>query len=261
MDFLSSRENKNIKEYVKLLTQKKYRDLTDKFVIEGIKLVLEAQKSTLHFEMVFVTQECLEKHSDELEKLFQTTQVFIIDETLENKLSLSQSLQGIYAVLKKPQQTLDESDIIGGGKYVCLCDLQDNGNVGTIIRAAEAIGIDGVVISDQNCDIFSIKTVRATMGSVFRLPILISTDVANLIKTVGASGVQTIATVVNPNANDILQTKFSKNVLVLIGNEGNGLPQDLISLCKEKVTIKMQGKAESLNASMAAALVMWELSK
>jgi TrmH family RNA methyltransferase len=139
--------------------------------------------------------------------------------------------------------------------------LQDPGNVGTIIRTAEAFGIDGVILSEDCCDLYNPKVLRAAMGTAFRVPILqLAQPTESFLQQAAEAGCNTIASVVSPDAMDMRQTTLKKSNILLIGNEGNGLPDAVTALCSQAATIHMRGKAESLNAAMAAGVLLWELT-
>ena len=133
--------------------------------------------------------------------------------------------------------------------------------MGTILRTAEALGVKGVILTENCCDIYSPKVLRGTMGAVFRLPITICNNLVDEVNSLNKQGVTTIATVVHNNAMAITDISDADKKLcaVLIGNEGNGLEEATVNVCKIKATIPMLGRAESLNASVAASISMWEL--
>lgn len=258
-----SRDNKKTKEFVKLFDNKGYRDSTNLFVIESEKLIFESLKCGIELEVVFVSRAYFDRNEQSIEKQFQEVDVYIISEEVEKKLVKTVSPQGIYAICKKKDQILDIAQVSKSGTYVFLCDIQDAGNMGTIIRTAEALGLDGVILSKSCCDIYNPKVLRATMGCGFRTKFLKVNDITQTLIELSNSGCQTVASVVNEDAQDVLEFKkdqFTSTVL-LIGNEGNGLQEEHIQLSKNRVKIKMKGNAESLNAAMACCILMWEISK
>ncbi len=261
MEKITSKDNKNIKEYVKLRDSKSYRSEKGLFVIESIKLILEALNSGIFIEKVFVTQSCFDENFKVLQKLFDMANVsFIIPDNLENKLSLTSASQGVFAVCKTGENIMSAAKLKKSGKYIFLNRLQDTGNVGTIVRTAEALGADGIIISKDSCDILSLKVLRASMGSAFRMKIFISDDTLTDLKEYNKS-FATYAAVLDADALTLGDIAFCENSIIVIGNEGNGLENEVIKLCKHKLTIKMNGKAESLNAAMATGLLIWEMTK
>lgn len=261
MDFITSRENKKVKDFVKLAKSKSYRDQTKCFAVEGVKLILEAFQSHVPLEMVFITNSCFEKNKELLQKLFQTDCGVIITDEISDKMTQQSSPQGIYAICKKLDNPLCTDTIYHSGKFLMLCDLQDSGNVGTIIRTAEAVGINGVIITKNSCDIYSLKTLRGSMGAIFRMPILTVESEIAFLTNMAKNNVKTYASVLDEGAEVLSDITFANPAILLIGNEGNGLSNEVKKLCNSLITIKMLGNAESLNASMAACILMWEMVK
>ncbi|WP_077534521.1 TrmH family RNA methyltransferase [Massiliimalia massiliensis] len=259
MEQISSKENQNVKEYGKLVSSKSHRDKTGRFGIESVKLVLEAAASGIELEKVFVTDQCFKKHTAALQKLFESTcRIYEITEPVEQKMTHTQNAGGIFAICKKLDKRNLADTIVTGGKYLYLAGLQDSGNVGTIIRTAEAMGLSGVILSAGTCDLYSLKVLRASMGSAFRLPVILGGDpLADIEKFRG--GFVTYAAVVDENADSVLETRFADCSVVVVGNEGNGLSREAAQACDHQITIRMKGNAESLNAGMAAGILMWEL--
>lgn len=259
MEQITSRDNKHIKEYSKLAVSKRYRDETSLFVIEGVKLLIETQKSGIYIEKIFVTQECIDKWNLTSEKFFQAPDIYLITKEISKKISLQDTPQGVYAVCRKLDKQLLTDTIYNNGNYLLLCDLQDSGNLGTMLRTAEAMGIDGVIISG-GCDIYNMKVIRGSMGSLFRVPTLQIDNVIDFIKDMNFHKVKTYASVV-ADGQTVGDFKFENPAVLLIGNEGNGLSEEIICACSDRITIKMAGSTESLNAAMAACILMWEMTK
>ncbi len=262
-EIIRSKDNKQVKRFGKLASSNAYRQAEGAFVIESVKLVLEAFQSGVTFETVFVTEACYEKMAgkgDPLsEKFFQAVSLTFIDPALENKLSLAKTPQGIYAICKILDKSLPMSTIYNKGNYCFLSGLQDPGNVGTIIRTAEAFGINGVIFSEDCCDRYHPKVLRAAMGTAFRIPMLQIKDSIAFLNDAKQHGCYTIASVVTPKAVDIKAQEYTSSNILLIGNEGNGISPQIVQACTHQTTIHMRGKAESLNAAMAAGVLMWEM--
>lgn len=261
MEEITSKENKLVKEYIKLNNSKQYRYEKKEFVLEGVKLLCEAYNSNVKIERLFVTKACLQKNESKLSEVVAGTKAYFITGDVEKKLAAAKTPQGVYAVCKMLDNENTVDKIYNSGKYIMLCDLQDTGNVGTIIRTAEAVGIDGVIVSKNTCDIYSLKVIRGSMGSVFRVPFYIADDINETVSLLNENGIQTIATVPDSTAEDITHIGYSVPTVALIGNEGNGLDESVAMMCKKRGTIKMHGKTESLNASVAACILMWEMTK
>ncbi len=183
-----------------------------------------------------------------------------ISEDVSKKISDSKTPQGVYclcAMLDKERRTVK---IDTGGHYMVLYGLQDPGNVGTILRTCEAMGIDGVFLSSDCPDIYSPKVLRSTMGGVFRMSVEIVEDIAKTINTANEKGVAVYAAALDRTAVSLREADLKKGSMVLIGNEGNGLSENIISLCDKSLFIDMKGNAESLNAAVAASIIAWEMS-
>jgi TrmH family RNA methyltransferase len=236
---ITSTDNAQIKEYCKLSKHKKYRDETGLFVLEGERLVFDATRSGITPEKVFCTEKFSENFSD----------AFIISDIIAEKMSTQPSSQGIFAVCKKPV-----AQKISGDKVIVLAGLQDPGNIGTIIRTADAMGITDIILVG-GADIYSPKCTRAAMGSLFHLNIVTTDNPFPLL-----AGYSTYAAVVG-DGKDIRQVNFSQKSAIIIGNEASGIPDDIIKKSDMTVTINMTGNAESLNAAAAAAILIWELRR
>ena len=146
------------------------------------------------------------------------------------------------------------------GKYIALENLQDPSNLGAICRSAEAIGLDGIIVSG-GCDVYNPKALRAAMGSSLRLPMIESPDIISLISSAKEIGMRVYASVPADDATDIRNADLNGGVIICVGNEGSGLSPETIEVCTDRVTIPMGGRAESFNASAAAAILAWELKR
>lgn len=252
MEKIESRDNPRIKEYGKIATSRKMREQTSLFVLEGRKLLEEAERSGIKVEQIFVTESYCRQHPEVTKK----QGVFLISEPVERKISQSQSPQGVYAVCKKLDKPQNLDKIDSNGSYIALWDLQDPGNVGTVIRGADAMGLSGVIVSKNCCDLYNLKTIRAAMGSLFRVPVF----VVEMEEFLHTTPLQSYAAVVDADAIPVTGVDFSGAVAV-IGNEGRGLSRQQAACCHKRITIPMRGNAESLNAAMAATVLMWEMAR
>lgn len=256
-DVLTSKDNPRIKRIRKLMTSKKDRNAESSFVLEGLRLVTDALKNGASVTEIFVTQKTYEKHSDAL--LGYSGIMTFVSEELADRISDTDTTQGIFAVCSFPKPYGALPRLVRHGRYVVLSRLQDPGNMGMIIRTADALGLDGVILS-QSCDVFSPKTIRATMGSLFRIPVYHSVSEDDVFPALSEAEIPSFAAVVD-GGTDAVCADFSRGGAVFIGNEGNGLSKETADRCSERITIKMNGSIESLNAAMAAGIIMWELMK
>jgi TrmH family RNA methyltransferase len=257
---ICSRDNDNIKLFTKLSESKKYRREHMKFTLEGLRLIADAAGENAELHCVFVTESFMSKHSDALDFLGRSNigRIYIISDELGKKISTTDGTQGIFAVCGAIDKFSISDTIKTGGRYILLHNIQDPGNMGTIIRTADAVGLNAV-IAVNCCDIYNPKVIRSTMGSLFRMPV-IDTDISTAMNCFKSCGIKTYAAVIDSNALSLSSCDFSDGGAVLIGNEGNGLPEDIAMQCSERLTIKMRGNVNSLNAAMAAGIIMWELA-
>lgn len=238
---ITSINNEHIKELVKL-KEKKYRDLTNTFLVEGRHLVLEAYKKHNIVELI------LEK--DELFPLNVNT--LYVSSNIINKLSDMKSPSNVMAVVNK----LEEKPI--GEKVVILDNVQDPGNLGTIIRSAVAFNFDTIILSPDTVDLYNSKVIRATQGMMFHINIVVM-DPVKCITKLKEDGYKIVGTKVT-NGIDVKNSKTYSHFALIIGNEGKGMSEELAVLCDENLYIKMNDQCESLNASVAASILMYEIS-
>ena len=260
MELLTSRKNPRIIEFEALLTRKKNRD-TALFACEGARLCEDAIHAGLTPQAVYLTPKAQARYPETAALLTGAADVlYMICETLAARISDTENPQGVFAVFKRLDNRAQVVKIVRSGKYLLLAGLQDPGNLGTILRTAEAFGLDGVFL-DENCpDVYAPKVLRASMGGVFRLKHE-HCDMYAAIAMLRENGVPVYAAAMTEDAVPLHAGLLSGGAAVLIGNEGAGLPDDLISCCTSACTIPMPGGAQSLNAATAAAIFAWEMRK
>lgn len=251
---VTSRENPLIKAIFKLKTSSKERKNAGKFVVEGLRICTDLADNGVLFDTLIFTENFLKKNEKMAEKLSgNATETVLVPEFVFEKIADTDNPQGILAVVKMGE---NNAKIDSKGRYIALENLSDPTNLGAISRTAEALGVSGIIISKNSCDPYSPKVIRASMGTILRLPLIITEDFTASLK---ASGLKLFACVVR-DGKSISEVSFSDGAAVLIGNEANGLTKEAVEI-SEKITIEMRGAAESLNASVAAAIAMWELIK
>jgi TrmH family RNA methyltransferase len=261
MELITSKENSCLKQAVKLLNNAKERREQRCFVAEGVRLCEDAVLSGVKIDRMFCTQHALEKYERALRAIAASAaQCYVVSPELMRSLCDTQSPQGIVCVCRM----LDKSECMDkmeqGTHYLLLEQIQDPSNLGTILRTAEALGVDGVFMAG-GCDIYSPKVLRGSMGAVFRLPFTLSNSLSDAIEALKTKGVQIYAAVPDASALPVTQVNFSVPSAVVVGNEGNGLQQRTVAQCSGRITIPMRGKAESLNAAMAAGILLWEMMR
>ena len=246
MTIITSKANSVVKN-AKKLHQKKYRKSA--YLIEGWHLFEEAVQAGVTIEKVFA----LESYRDQLVAFPQT--IWVSEEILLD-LADTQTPQGIVAVIQKEEVGLPD---LHQGKYLFLEDVQDPGNVGTMIRTADAAGFTGVIVSDKSADIYSLKTLRSMQGSHFHLPIYRMSSQAFLKETKEA-GIPVLATTLSKNSVDYRELPSIENFVLVMGNEGQGISPLMAESADQLVHISMKGQAESLNVAVAAGILIFHLS-
>ncbi|MDE6657043.1 MAG: RNA methyltransferase, partial [Oscillospiraceae bacterium] len=175
-------------------------------------------------------------------------------------LTDTEHTQGIFAICKMQKQKPISELLQSNGRYLVLCNLQDTGNMGMILRTCDALGIDAVFTSCC-CELYSPKTIRSAMGSALRVSVWDEANPMHLLELLQEQHIYNYASVPAKQAVALTDCHFQNGCAVWIGNEGNGLPEEIISACDNKITIPMRGGAESFNAAMAAGILAWELMK
>ena len=260
MKTLTSKENAHIKNVIKLKKSSKYRRQSGSFIAEGLRVCMDAVLSGAKIEALLVTQAAIEKNPDDFKTLSSNAdETFMLSPALFDYISDTQTPQGFMCIIKILDKSAYFDKINNGGKYLILDNVQDPNNLGTILRSAEAFGVCGVIMSDDCCDIYNPKVVRGSMGAVFRLAILSVNSLPEWFAE--HPRLNTYAAVVDDNAENVTEISFETPCAVVIGNEGNGIQTETAAACNHKITIPMNGKAESLNASVAAAILIWEMVK
>ncbi len=256
---ITSRDNRIIKEYRHLLSGAAYRRETGLFAIEGARLCEDAVRSHIAVDVALFSPRAREQYRDAVSAIEAVAaQSFDISDALARQLGDTDSPQGVFCICRMPSP---DGELHADGLYAALEKIQDPGNLGTMIRTAEALGLRGILLSDGCCDPFSPKVLRSSMGGVFRLPLYAAGDLAVTLPRLHGEGFRSFACVVDSAAVPVQRVSFGKGSICVIGNEGNGLTAETISCCSEQITIPMAGRAESLNASMAAGIVFWEMMR
>ena len=283
MERITSAQNAKVKRVKELLAQAKARRKAGEFICEGERLCAEVPPELIRevwMSQSFSAQQDLSgiiPGADERTSpdLAEAPKRFVVPDSLFRSMGDTATPQGILTVCRMPEQAAlpglrepsssPETDEPAGSvapdeKILMLEGLQDPGNLGTIFRTAEAAGISRIIL-DRNCvDVFSPKVVRATMGSVFRVPFAVCEDLPALAGRLSALGWKTFAACLGADT-DYREADYSGACAVLIGNEGNGLTDAAVAAATGRVIIPMRGQIESLNAAVAAALLMYEATR
>ncbi len=252
---ITSKDNSVLKLVSSLQSSSKSRRETGLFVIEGLRICEDAMENKVAFDRLIVTESAFRRQKEKIEKLAENSKnCYILTESLFKKISDTNTPQGILAVGVIPNNHIK---INNKGRYIALENLQDPSNLGAVSRTAEALGVSGIIISGDSCDPYSPKVLRASMGTLLRMPMFITENINDFIK---ANNLRSFACVVDRDAESISEAEFNDGDVILIGNEGNGLREETKNSAFCRVTIKMSGNAESLNAAAAASIAMWELT-
>lgn len=257
MEKITGKNNDLIKNVKKLLSSSKQRREQSLFVLEGARLVFDVLNSFYKVKYFLVTEFAYEKYMEQSDEMVNVSEeAYIISSELAEKLSDTKSTQGIFAVCCMNRD--NDFKLSDNSKMIALDNVQDPGNLGTIIRTAEALGIDSVIVGG-GCDIYNPKVLRASMGSILRMNIVQTEDLISKLNALKANNISIYGTSPSISAKPITEIDFSSGSVCVIGNEANGISDEVKALCNSLVTIKMLGRAESLNASVAAAITMWEM--
>lgn len=255
---IQSRDNPMIKEAAALVSDKKLRRETGLFVAEGARLCSEAAKSGAEVLRVFLTEEAENRYPEYLSELLSAAkETYYISPSAAEKISDTKTPQGVFALCRFAER---EIDLSSDGLFVLLSELQDPGNIGTVLRTCEAMDVKGVFLCGC-ADFLSPKVLRSSMGCLFRLPVKVFKTDEEALSVLKAAGVSTYAAALSERAEMLPDVKFERRSCVLIGNEGNGLSEKTVASCDKTVMIPMPGRAESLNAACAAAIMIYAASR
>ncbi|MDO5516865.1 MAG: RNA methyltransferase [Clostridium sp.] len=253
MIFIESKGNNLFKE-TKKLKERKNRIKSGKYIIEGFRLVQEAFKAKIDIDYLIVTGDGKEKIDLYLSSYInEDTSIYEMSDLLFKELISTEQPQGIVAVINMSEKQIDLN-----GNFYLLCDkVQDPGNLGTIIRTAHAVGVQGIILTKGTVDIYNEKTIRSTMGSIFYVPIHYDDDNFTLVKKLKSEGFKTVVTSLDTDKN-FFEEDIRGKVLLTVGNEGNGVSDEVYELADIKVKIPMPGNSESLNVAIATSVIMYE---
>lgn len=260
-EVITSTQNKLIKQ-IKSLHGKKYRDGLGQYIIEGYKLIEEALEYQKNFHLLLISESSLK--SAEGNALLRKGEeagiaVYAAEDRVFAETSELETPQGVLAVLKKQEQGLENLFSSESFRIVLLDEVRDPGNLGTIIRTADACGIDAVILSKGCVDLYNSKTLRATMGSMFHIPVITEVEIVELIEHLKA--IDTAVLGADPHSqHSCIDVESHRRTAIVIGNEAKGLRAEVKAAATKNITIPMPGRAESLNAGIAAAILMYEFA-
>lgn len=247
---ITSASNNKIKNLTKCLKNAKERRKQDIFLVEGIRMFLEIP-GELHIE-TFTTEAFYENYKE----LFKGIAFELVSDHIMDIISDTKTPQGVVSLVKRRHYTVEEVCDDERPLVMALENLQDPGNLGTIIRTAEGAGVTGILMSRETVDIYNPKVVRSTMGSIFRVPFCYVEDLTKCINDIKQKGFQVYSA--HLQGTSFYDHDYRKPTIFCIGNEGNGLSDELSEASNCKIKIPMLGKVESLNAATASTVLMYE---
>lgn len=255
MQVITSKDNEIIKN-IRKLKDKKYRNAEKKFIVEGVKIIKEAIEENASIDTIVICEECIKDGVIEQKLLYEVAKYncVYVSEKVFQTISEVNNPQGILAIINKENLESDidfTEDII-----VALDGIQDPGNLGTIIRTVDSVGLKQILVSKDTADAFNSKVVRSTMGAIFRVKIIEVEDLAKTIKEIKKKKYEVLVTSLQTD-NNIYDIDLNKHVIV-IGNEANGVSQEIRDIATVHAKIPMLGKTESLNASVATGVILYE---
>ena len=246
---------------MKLREKDSFRKSEGLFFIEGARLCADAALSSVKIKELYVTESARVKYSEYVRLAENVAErSFLVSEEVAEKLSDTKNPQGVFCICKMLDKNTNIGKIKYNGKYIALENVSNPSNFGAVVRTAEAVGLDGVIVSG-GCDIYNPKSQRAAMGSLFRLNIVEVDDLPDFLKSLAENGMSVYAGVPDSNAEKITEVDMKNGVVTVIGNEGNGISGAPKKASTKLVTIPMQGRSESLNAAAAASIMIWEMMR
>lgn len=257
MERIDSLSNDKIKFACKIASSSRKRREEKLFFLEGLRLCKDAALSDVEIDYAFFGEVATEKYDSDISFISQKAKKsFVVSKQIEKKLALTENSQGVFCLCRMNSK---KHEFSYRKKYIALDNIQDPANLGAVIRTGEALGIDGAIICG-GCDIYSPKAQRAAMGSLFRMPVFECESLPEFLVECKNNNMSVYASTPDNSARKITDINTESAMVCVIGNEGNGVSESVFEVC-EKVTIPMLGRAESLNASMAAAIIMWEMMR
>ncbi len=244
-------KNNNLFKEIKKLKEKKHRVKNNKYIIEGLRFVDEALKSGVSIDSIIFTENFKEKNEEFFSNIPENIRLIQMNEALLKQLCSTENPQGVLGVVNMQNKELK------GGELVILVDkVQDPGNMGTIIRTAHAAGASGIIMTKGTVDIYNDKTLRSTMGSIFYIPV-VEDNSLEYVKSLKEEGYKLVVSSLQ-GKNNFFEENLQGKVIIAVGNEGNGVSDEVYEISDIKVKIPMPGNAESLNVAVATSVMIYE---
>lgn len=257
MEHITSASNQRIRRVLELSSRARTRRREKAFVIEGARLFSDTPEDFLL--ETFATEAFFEGADERIRNKITGSRGVLVTPELLKKMSDTQTPQGVVSIVRMPEWTME--DLLTASPLILILEnIQDPGNLGTMVRTAEAAGASGILMSKDTVDLFNPKTVRSTMSGIFRLPAVISEDLAASLDLLKERGITTFAAHLGGEAA-YDRLSYTGPTAFMIGNEGNGLTEEISGRADHKLLIPMHGKIESLNAAMAAGILLYEADR
>jgi len=251
---ISSLTNAAVKRIVLLRSKDKVRREEGLFIVEGLRMFMEVPQGRL--DQVYVTEDFIDRASADVRDRLSTTGYEVVTPDVMNKMADTTTPQGVLCLVRSFGYKLE--DIVARGSlYVILDGLQDPGNLGTIFRTAEAAGVAGIILSRSSVSIYNPKSVRSTMGTLFRMPFVYVDDLVGTMAQLKDNGVSIYAAHLK-GSRDYTEYDYTGPTAFIIGNEGAGISDEVAQAAGNYLKIPMEGEVESLNAAIAGAVLMYE---
>lgn len=255
---ITSKDNDLIK-HIRKLKEKKYRDEFGEFIVEGIKMIEEAIKEEAKIKYIIVCDDCKTESTMSQEQLYDIAkfECVYVTEKIFSMISDVIAPQGIMAIIEKPKKNENKIDY-RANMFLILDNIQDPGNMGTILRTADSLNMKQIIVAPGTADCYNSKVVRSTMGAIFRVNV-IERDLEKVIKEMEKHNIKVYATDLKTDKT-IYDVDYGKSA-VIIGNEANGVSKNILELANERIKIPMTGKTESLNAAVATGIILYEANR
>lgn len=251
---ITSTANSAVKDVCKL-KQKKVRDIENKFIIEGMKMLSEAVLSGIEIDCIFVQKNEYLKNRTFFDEL-QSEKLYVVNDAVIEKISEWKTPQGVCAVVKKSKHELEEYMSKDTAFVLVLDGVSDPGNIGTMIRTSEAAGVDCVITVNGTADCYQSKALRASMGSIFRIPVFENFEKCDIIYILRKHGIKLLST--SLDGEDVFDFDFhTDKIAAVFGNEGSGIEQEFVDKADMLVRLPMSGSVESLNVAVSAGIIMY----
>ena len=253
---ITSKDNETIK-HIKKLKEKKYREEYREFIIEGAKMIEEAINEKANIKSIIICDDCKTQSAIPNELMYEIAKknCIYVDQKIFSTITDVINPQGIMAVVEKPDNKAQQIDYTQD-VYLILDNIQDPGNIGTILRTADSLDIKQIIVSKGTADVYNLKVVRSTMGAIFRVKVIEVEDLTKVIKEMKKQKIEVCATDLRTDKS-IYDIDYSKTAIV-IGNEANGVSEKVLEEASTRIKIPMLGKTESLNAAVATSVILYE---